>query len=232
MFQRLSPAGRKPLATYGIIAACVGCFLIDRASAVLFYGFSSSYSGLLTQWGMRYNPAIAEGQVWRLLTPAFLHAGITHLLFNMFALAIWGPVAETLYGRWKYLLILTASAVMGSALGFAFSGSASVGASGALFGLFGSLLAIRRQNRAFYDRTFGMHVLIFAAISLVSGFITPSIDNYGHIGGLVGGYLAGVCLGFGTRRLRRLAGAGACLLYVALLAVCMYIGFARFGGNA
>ncbi len=226
---RRMPDGRKPVWTYGFCIACIAVFLADRASAWLVYGLQApAYSGILTQLGARVNSAIAAGQYWRLLTPVFLHGGILHLFMNVLALLIWGPIAEYFFTKKRYWLLLLGSGFLGCVAGFAFSSSSSVGASGAVFGILGAFLSIRSQNRAFFDRFFGIQILIYIGISLGMGFLQGSIDNWGHIGGLAGGYLLGLAFGFGPFRGRTAVRAGAAALFIVICAAGMAWGFTRW----
>ncbi len=140
-------------------------------------------------------PAIAQGELWRLWTVTLVHASILHLGFNMYALWIAGPFVERLYGRWRFLAFYLIFAAAGSLMSFAFGPAPlGVGASGAIFGLFGLLFAnqvihrpvLDRQSRALLGQMGGL-----IAINLVFGFVVAGIDNTAHLGGL----LAGVWLG-------------------------------------
>jgi membrane associated rhomboid family serine protease len=142
-------------------------------------------------------PLVADGELWRLVTVALVHGGVIHLAFNMYALFIIGPIVEQLYGRTRFVLIYVLCAAAGSAASYVFSDAfASVGASGAVFGLFGLLLVADRVHKPALTRnarnlTTQIGGLIL--INLVLGFVLlPNIDNAAHIGGLV----AGCWLGF------------------------------------
>ncbi len=139
--------------------------------------------------------ALAQGELWRLWTVTLVHASILHLGFNMYALWISGPFVERLYGRWRFLVFYLVAAAGGSLMTFAFSDAQfGVGASGAIFGLFGLLFAnqvihrpvLDRQSRALLGQ-FGALI----AVNLVFGFIVSGIDNMAHLGGL----LTGIWLG-------------------------------------
>jgi membrane associated rhomboid family serine protease len=140
--------------------------------------------------------AVAEGEYYRLWTVTLLHANFIHLGFNMFALYLSGPIIEQLYGSRLFLLFYLLFAAAGSTASFVFGGDLpAVGASGAVFGLFGMLLASTRTHHPVLDRraralTGQIGVLI--VINLIIGFTIPRIDNAAHIGGLV----AGIWLGF------------------------------------
>jgi membrane associated rhomboid family serine protease len=139
--------------------------------------------------------AIDAGEWWRLLTPILVHGGVLHLFLNMYILFIYGPNVEEAFGTMRFILFFLLTGVMGSAFSYALPpDNASVGASGAIFGIVGVLVAYlyrrrRRQVIAQYLRGMGF----FVVANLVLGFVLPGIDNFAHIGGLVGGLL----LGFG-----------------------------------
>ncbi len=140
-------------------------------------------------------PAVAAGEYWRLWTVTLLHGSLLHLGFNMYALYLAGPIVERWYGGARFLLFYLACAAGGSVASFVFGSDApSVGASGAVFGLFGLLLAanrlhhpIDRQSRMLV-RQLGMLVLI----NIGFGFAVPGIDNAAHLGGLATGLWLGV----------------------------------------
>ena len=146
--------------------------------------------------------AVAQGEIWRLWTVTLVHAPLDvmpfHLLFNMYALWLAGPFVEQLYGRWRFLAFYLVFAAGGSLLTFAFGGAqGGVGASGAIFGLFGLLFAAQRihhpvldrQSRAFLGQLGGL-----LAINLLFGFVVQGIDNFAHIGGLISGVWLGLLL--------------------------------------
>lgn len=140
--------------------------------------------------------AVADGEYWRLWTVTLVHGNLLHLLFNMYALWLAGPLVERFYGSAQFLLIYLLTAAAGSIASFVFGGDIpSVGASGAVFGLFGVLLAATRTHDPMVDRSsralltqLGPLVLL----NLVFGFMSGgSIDNAAHIGGLVAGLWLG-----------------------------------------
>jgi membrane associated rhomboid family serine protease len=148
-------------------------------------------------------PLVAAGELWRLVTVTLTHAPIQvmplHLLFNMYFLYLAGPFVERLYGRWTFLLMYVVFAIGASLTSFALTSPPdsplAVGASGAIFGLFGLLVAaerlhrpvLDRQSRAFLGQLGGL--VIF---NLILGFIIPGVDNFAHIGGLVTGLVIGL----------------------------------------
>lgn len=143
---------------------------------------------------------LAQGEYWRLWTVTLLHANYLHLFFNMYALYLAGSLVEQLYGPRLYLLIYLLSAAAGSVGSFLLGGDApSVGASGAIFGLFGVLLAVSRTHHPVLDRRGQMllgQIGGLIVLNLLLGFglagFGGNIDNFAHLGGLV----AGLWLGF------------------------------------
>ena len=127
---------------------------------------------------------VAEGEWWRLITAGFLHAGFTHLLFNSLALYTLGTPFEALYGRARYALLLLGSLIAGSYASITFNAEnqVSVGASGAIFGLFGALLIVGRRLGAEMRS-----ILTLLAINAVIAIAIPNIDWRAHLGGLAGG---------------------------------------------
>ena len=168
-----------------------------------------SFTGLIMRWnqslqllyfGAKVNELVAQGEYWRLFTAMFLHIGILHLFFNSYALYLYGPIVERLFGKIKFIILYIVSGLIGSLLSYLFSPNPSAGASGAIFGLMGSLLYFRREERGLFQRIFGPGLMMIIFINLVYGFIQPGIDNWGHIGGLLGGFITANGLGLYRRR--------------------------------
>jgi rhomboid protease GluP len=144
--------------------------------------------------------ALAAGEIWRLWTVTLVHAPLTqmplHLLFNMYFLWLAGPFVERLYGRGVFLSFYLVFAAGASLVSFAFSGAQyAVGASGAIFGLFGLLAAADRIHRPMLDRQsrgFLGQLAGLVIFNLIFGFIVPNVDNMAHIGGLLTGLWLGL----------------------------------------
>jgi rhomboid protease GluP len=151
-------------------------------------------SAELFTWGANSTTAVVrDGELWRLLTSTVLHAGVIHLMLNMYALWDAGRQVCRWFGNGQFLLIYLGSALAGSALSLHFSAqqAVSVGASGAVFGVLGALLTGVYQHRERVPKRMAIHLLtsqgLFVAFILVQGFIRPGIDNAAHVGGLVAG---------------------------------------------
>ncbi len=150
---------------------------------------------VLYNYGSVYAPSIRAGQIYRLLTGTFLHAGFMHILCNMYALYIIGSQIETFIGKWKYLTVYLISAISGSLMSVIFTDAQSVGASGAIFGLLGCLLYFGYHHRLYLGNVLKSQIIPVIILNLALGFLIPDIDNAAHIGGLVGGFFATMALG-------------------------------------
>lgn len=143
--------------------------------------------------GMGYNPLIADGEWWRLLTPMFLHFGITHLLFNMFSLFIFGPELERVAGKARFLTIYLLSGVFAN-IAYFFLGDSNiphVGASGAIYGIFGAFGALIYYTKKALPQLRQI-MLPIIIISVIMTFLQPNVNIIGHIAGLVVGFLIGL----------------------------------------
>ena len=188
--ERLLRATPRAWVTIALVAANVGVWLANLAS-----GMSPMMPRPieLLAWGGNLLPATLE-QPWRLFAAAFLHAGAIHLGFNMWALWNMGPIAERFYGNLQFLAIYLLSGLFGSlaSLFFAAREAVSVGASGAIFGVTGALLAalFTKHDKLPAPLVASMRssLLMFVGYSLVMGFVASHIDNAAHIGGMVGGF--------------------------------------------
>ncbi len=166
-------------------------FVYFLPSLVNFNGpYPTSFQNFLSL-GWKENAEIRDGEYYRLFTSNFLHANLTHLFVNMFSLYNVGPVVNTVYGNLGFALIYFLSGIGSSFASFQFNPTPSVGASGAIFGLVGALLAysIIEGNTQLLT-----NILVIIAINAAIGFFSPQIDNIGHLGGLVCGFVLGVLL--------------------------------------
>ena len=157
--------------------------------------------------------------------PAFVHVEIFHILFNMYALYIIGSQVESFYGKAKYLFIYFFSIVISSLLSIMFNGNIpSIGASGAIFGLFGAMLYFGYNYRVYLGNTVIRQMLPIIIINLVIGFASTGIDNFAHIGGLVGGILSSMVVGLKYRENKRLKINGI-IISIMVLAFLIYVNF-------
>jgi rhomboid protease GluP len=188
--------GKRAPVTPTVIALNAAMFIICMIAGG---GFLRMDSQVLISLGSNYGPLTWGGEEWRLLSSAFLHGGILHIGLNMVALYQGGWLVERLYGSTRFALIYLLSALAGSvASGWWEPVRNSVGASGAIFGVFGAMLAFFALRRADFPHRLwkgtATNALWFCAISLGIGFASPVIDNTAHIGGLLGGFIAGLLL--------------------------------------
>lgn len=174
----------QPIVTYSIILLNIIVFMLS----LLDYNMIINYFA-------NYYINVKNGEIYRLLTACFVHANFLHIFFNMYALYYIGPMVEKYYGKLKYLLIYLGSGIMGSLFSVVLSNNVSIGASGAIFGLFGSMLYFGYKYRATLDGFVRSGIIPVLFINLILGFIVPNIDVYGHIGGLIGGLLLSYILG-------------------------------------
>lgn len=174
-----------PTVTYSLLVATVLVYLAQRASLYLF-GFD-----LPAELGMKENAAIAAGEFWRLITPMFLHGSILHIGFNMYALHIFGPGLERHFSSARFMALYLLSGFAGNVASLAFSTAPSLGSSTAIFGLLAAQGVFLYRNREIFGgsaRRALNNIVMIAGINLVIG-LSPGIDNWGHLGGLVGGTL-------------------------------------------
>ncbi len=153
----------------------------------------------LIHWGANFGPLDRAGQWWRLLTACFLHIGFLHIAFNMYVLYPAGPFTERLYGGARFLVLYLLAGIGGNVLGiWLHPNIISAGASGAIFGVYGGLLAFLLKERAALRpeavSAIGRSALIFIGFNLFYGLASAHTDLTAHIGGLVTGFLAGLVL--------------------------------------
>ncbi|HVV56520.1 MAG TPA: rhomboid family intramembrane serine protease [Mucilaginibacter sp.] len=159
-------------------------------------GFMSFNGADLLRLGANYRPAIHKGEYWRLLTNIFLHGGVMHVLMNMYGLFFVGLFLEPVMGRVKYLITYLVCGIAASiASAWWHPATISIGASGAIFGLFGAFLALLTVNvfPATSKKSFLISTSIFIGYNLLFGLV-GGIDNAAHIGGLISGLILGYAL--------------------------------------
>jgi membrane associated rhomboid family serine protease len=183
---------RRAVIAYSLFALNIIIFILMELAG------GSDNDLTMLAFGVKSNFEINSGEVWRFITPIFLHIGLLHLAFNSYALWIVGPQVEKLYGAPRFLLLYLLTGIAGVAASYWYHPSiVSAGASGAIFGLFGVLLVFsfkyRKTIPAFFSKALGKGILLTVGINLVIGFMIPQVDNSAHIGGLLaGGLLAAV----------------------------------------
>ena len=176
-----------PVATFILLALTFLYFGLE----ILAGGFNDLQ--VLLNLGAAYGPYFRRGEYWRLVMPIFLHGGWLHILGNCYCLYILGPVLERVYGYGRYVTMYIAAGMGGAFLSMTVSKQVSVGASGAIVGIAGAMLVTGFVHRDVvpprWGRAFGMGIVPFILLVLISGFYSHGIDNWGHLGGLASGAL-------------------------------------------
>lgn len=184
---RLNLPTRVSGITYFILGITIFIYILQQVSQTL-SSTGIDYPALL---GMKINELILAGQLWRLLTPMLLHASIPHIFFNMYALYSFGSALERYYGHQRFLFLYLLSAFSGNVCSFIFSEKSSLGASTAIFGLVAAEAVFIYKNRLLFGnkaKSMLINTLMIVIINLILG-LSPRIDNWGHLGGLLGGLI-------------------------------------------
>lgn len=156
---------------------------------ILVYFAQIATRGKLLFWGAKVNSLIDKGQFWRLATSSVLHANIGHLMVNCYSLNSVGPTIENLSGPRRFIAVYLTSAIASSAMSYWFCRAPAVGASGAIFGLVGSLavFVIRHRRMIGGGKEDLQNIAKVIFLNMMIGLLTKGIDNWGHLGGLLGG---------------------------------------------
>lgn len=181
---RVALPSSAPYVTYAIIGVTVVFYLLQLATDLLL-GYD-----IPVLLFIKSNELIRSGQVWRLLTPALLHGSLAHIGFNMYALFSFGTSLERYFGHKRFLLLYAIGAFTGNVASFIMTDANSLGASTAIFGLIAAEGIFLYQNRKMFAGQFRSaisNIIFVAAINLFVIGSLPGIDNWGHIGGLLGG---------------------------------------------
>lgn len=200
-----------PVVTYALIAINVVVFALQM-----------SVRGLQSQLVL-WPPAVADGQLYRLMTSAFVHYGAAHLLLNMWALYVVGPPLELLLGRLRFGALYALSLLGGSVLVYLITlNTATAGASGAVFGLFGATFVVAKRLNL--DMRWVVAVI---AINLLYTFVAPAVSSQriswqGHVGGLVTGGLVAAAYVYASRERRNLIQASVTVLVLAVFAALIW----------
>ena len=207
---------KVPIVTYTLMAMSVIMFLLTEG------GYSTEK---LIAYGANVGSLVKAGEYVRLVTCMFLHAGIMHIVLNMYSLFAVGPRVEDFFGRWKYLVIYFISGISGSLLSIGLNGNViSVGASGAIFGLFGALVYFGYSYRGYIGTMIKGQIVPVVCYNLLIGFLIPGIDMWGHVGGLVGGLMAANMLGTIENKKYNPSNFILMIIYLAFL---LYLAFYR-----
>lgn len=214
---------KTPYVTYALLIINVIIFIL-----MYIIGDGSEDINTLVNFGALAKDLVFNGEYYRLITSAFIHIGVIHLIFNMYALYILGKDIESYFGSIKYTFIYLTSALIGSLLSLVFMAdySVSAGASGAIFGLMGSLLYFGYNYRVTLNNSITKQILPIIFLNLLIGFTSSGINNYAHIGGLLGGYIASMVVGvkYKTKKSEQINGA---IVLILLILFLIYMSFFR-----
>ena len=210
---------KKPVITYALIVINIMVYLymlLYDGDGSLSYNLANNYISL------------RSGKYYTLITSMFLHADIIHIAFNMYALYILGPQVEKYYGKCKFLLIYFLSGILGNIFSCVFMDSNvfSIGASGAIFGLLGSIAYFTYYYRATLQGLLRSQVIPVILLNLVIGLLIPGIDVSAHLGGLIGGVLISMAIGIGDKG-RRSDQINGIIVYVLMMAFMVYMIFTK-----
>lgn len=177
------PGVWMPMMTRLLMGVTIAIYLLQTLTQFLLG------SDIPASLGMKVNELIIQGQLWRLITPVFLHGSILHIGFNMYALNALGSGMERFYGRKRFLALYFLAGFGGNVASFMLSKSPSLGASTAIFGLLAAQGVFLYQNKELFGSLAHReitNVVMIALVNLIIG-LSPGIDNWGHLGGLLGG---------------------------------------------
>lgn len=218
---------KRPIVTYALLISNLVLFVAMILSGANILSVDPNilynFGGLVNYSGMEN-----LGELYRIITSMFLHAGLVHLLFNMYALYIIGPQLESFFGKIKYLVIYLGSGIIGALLSMLFLGNnvVSVGASGAIFGLLGALLYFGYHYRVYLGTVIKSQIIPLILFNFLLGVMLPGIDMVAHLGGLFGGYLFAKLVGvkYKSTTMDRVNGA---IMTTILVVFLVYMNFFR-----
>ncbi len=189
---RISPRRRWEIATLILLVLNALIFLLMELAG------GSKDPEVLLSFGASYAPYFHRGEYWRAVMPMFLHIGIWHLLINGYALFLLGQILERVHGYGRFALIYVGSGIGSSLLSMTMSANVAAGASGAIFGIAGAMVATAVLHRESvsprWARAFGTGIIPFIILNLVLGYSISGIDNWGHLGGLGTGLVLGALI--------------------------------------
>ncbi|MCK9202124.1 MAG: rhomboid family intramembrane serine protease [Gallionella sp.] len=183
----------RPYVTYALVGLNLFIFILCVMAGI---DWLTGKTNLWIEFGGNFALSTATGQWWRLFTAMFLHAGIAHVLLNMWALWEAGKVAERIFGHKQYALLYLMSGIMGGMASINWQQEVvSVGASGAVFGIYGALVAALMLRKDLLPGSITVQMrnsaLVFITYALFNGFTKSGIDNAAHLGGLIAGAVIG-----------------------------------------
>ncbi|PYN56944.1 MAG: rhomboid family intramembrane serine protease [Candidatus Rokuibacteriota bacterium] len=219
-----------------VTAACIGLYVVslvfDPRGALAPRGPFEIFSPTgraLEALGMTGSVAWLEGRWWTLLTAIYLHGGVLHILFNVLWIRQLGPEVEKLYGPARLVVIFTVSGAAGFVVSNSIGVPFTIGASGAIFGLLGAIVAFGRKRGGVFGQMVLRQYGQWALVLFVLGFFMPGVNNWAHAGGFAGGFASGLLLSLAEHRtetvLDKLLAAAALALTVAGFFLALWTAF-------
>lgn len=213
---------KPPIITYALI-------ILNFAIFFLMYIIGSGSQDVITLLNFGASEKlkiVIDGEIWRLLTSTFLHIGLLHLLFNNYALYVVGQQIENFFGKAGFLTIYLGSAIISGLMSLVFIdyGVVSAGASGAIFGILGSLLYFGYYHRVYLGNVIKSQIIPLIILNLIIGFSIPGINNVAHIGGLISGILFSMIVGvkYKTTKVDRINGIVLTTIFTMFLAYLVF----------
>lgn len=194
--EKLSEAGANKSQLIQVAKFPLLVFILIVLNLILFglEVYSGDIQRYIYNFGVNKVLIFLDGQLYRLFTHIFMHGSVEHVFLNCMSLYIYGSKVEKYYGRFRTFAIYCVSGILGGLVSALFNTGFSVGASGAIFGMIGALLSICKKTGKQIDGLGYMTMAVLAVISIGMGFLNPQVDNFGHIGGLIGGFIMGMML--------------------------------------
>ena len=217
---------KKIIMTKLILLICIVMYIILGINSNNFFNIGIN---ALVNFGGNNLLIVQSGEVWRLISAAFLHVSLIHLLVNMYSLVIIGTQVETFIGKFKFLFVYLISAICGNLLSLIFNEAniVSVGASGAIFGLMGALLYFGYHYRLYLSEAIKTQIIPVIVLNLLLGFMVSGVDNAAHIGGLIGGYLASMAIGIENKSKTRDKVNGWIVLILLIVFLSYIVSFVK-----
>jgi len=188
-------------------------FLGPSGNSVLILGATGTYPLQLGRW-------------WTLITAIYLHGSILHIIFNLLWIRQIGPMVEDLFGTSRLIIIFTVSGILGFILSTMQGTPLTIGASGSIFGLLGALIYYGRARGGMFRAVIYPQIMTWAVVLFIYGFLAPRVDNFAHLGGFIGGYLAANLFGYEERKPENLTHKTLAALSIVLTIVAFGINFA------
>ncbi len=191
--------GMVPVLSAICIALYVIALLLDISAIAQprgLFGLLAPSGEALFRLGMTGAFAMTQGHWWTLVTAIYLHGGILHIFFNLIWLRNLGYITEELFGRSRAFTIFTISGIIGYLVSNLLGVTATIGASGSIFGLLGALIYYGRRRGGAFGAQVYRQVGVWALMAFAFGFMFPNVNNFAHAGGFAGGYLTAMLIGF------------------------------------